>query len=162
MDDSYRTPSAVAQSHNMMFREALLSYRLLFGQDERSRKLYNAHEIGPAGVDDQQQPDGLLMRLCGGKERLSSLISDDSIHEKDVYDTAADFPFYSERLIRIKEFAESIRAHHGIRSLWYDGRWLKEWVLACMIGGVNILWAIVEISLAIAQAVLYVHRGDGR
>lgn len=147
MDDRMRADSGILECYKMMFHETLLSYRLLFGQDSRSRKLFNHQEHGPSGVD--QPPDPLLIRLCGGTESLSKILDDDSIRDQDVYDMALVFPFYSSRLKRLDEYVESIRVR-SIGDLWSDQRHPMEWVLiwvVVMIGTVMIPMSISGLAL---------------
>ncbi|KAL9035570.1 MAG: hypothetical protein Q9180_004793, partial [Flavoplaca navasiana] len=86
----------LADANRSMFREALLSYRLLFGQNFDSRSLFRSREEKRASSDGYI--DHLLVRLCGSSKDISTLTDDDTFYEQAFYDSVIDFPHYGPRL----------------------------------------------------------------
>ena len=146
-----RTRLATSKANRLMFREALLTYRLLFGQDTRSRALFNGEERKSASADGNM--DLLLLRLCGQKDSVSSEVLDSSISEQAFYDTVVDFPFFGRRLEILERYSQSIKARR-LRDLWYDsrdpGQWALVWVFM-IVGAIAILLSLVQVGLAAAQ-----------
>ncbi|KAL8966240.1 MAG: hypothetical protein Q9183_003458 [Haloplaca sp. 2 TL-2023] len=150
-DDRVWTRPGISEANRSMFREALLTYRLLFGQDTRSRALFNGEERKRAGADGNM--DLLLLRLCGQKDNISSLVMDASISEQAFYDSVVDFPFFGRRLEILERYARS-RKPRGLADLWYDrrdpGQWALVWVFL-IVGAIAIILSLVQIGLAAAQ-----------
>jgi len=91
--------------------EVAHSYRLLFGSDEESKRIFAA--IGPEseGFADIFQLDPMSTR------------------PKDLYFVATDFPVYGERLLVLRELLQP----RGLKGLWRDRRnslgWWTFWYL---------------------------------
>lgn len=107
-----------------MYREVLLSYRLIFGQDKSSRKawrkFYKAQNV-PPGVEDP-----LLQRLCGKDCRDETTYKE--IKAPDVapqYSSSEDFPFWGARLLKIQQFVVN-KNPSDWKTLWNDRRDLCE------------------------------------
>ena len=146
-------------------REIILSYRLLFGQDRKSRRLFREVESRNAALDKTSKCDPLLDILCGRKKRavIDALPSDiwpDSCRdsaghllEQTIYSTSLDFPVLGSRLLQIQEF-DSRQQPNRIRDYWRDRRnplqWYAFWAVL-IIGALSILIGIIQIILAILQ-----------
>lgn len=90
------------------FREVLLSYRLLFGQDKRSRKAFNSQlptwnrEWDCSGQQGSKTSDPMLLLLCGksweseGPRQIFEEISAEEPSE--YYSPHLDFPHLSKRI----------------------------------------------------------------
>lgn len=146
-------------------REIILSYRLLFGQDRKSRRLFREVESRKAALNKTNKCDPLLDILCGRKKRtvIDALPSDiwpdscrDSVGhliEQTIYSTSLDFPVLGSRLLQIQEF-DSRQQPNRIRDYWRDRRnslqWYAFWAVL-IIGALSILIGIVQIILAILQ-----------
>ncbi|KAF2034857.1 hypothetical protein EK21DRAFT_97086 [Setomelanomma holmii] len=118
-----------------LLRETMLSYRLLFGQDKRSRQLFrflDPFSNLPSGCTDR-----LLLELCGKKIAL----------------TRSDY----ELAIVAQHFADKRR--RTWRELWNDKRdsasWFTFWAVL-IIGGTGILLGFTQVALQIAQIALEV------
>ena len=146
-------------------QEVLLSYRVIFGQNEASRKLFRNEERSAAG---QTQPvDPLLDLLCGHvlKRKRQDLPTDlwplscrdpqGHLQEQDVYSTTTDFPTLGPRLLRLQAY--SLRQTPSkIRDLWRDFRtplqWYTFWAVV-LFGGLGVCLGTLQTLLAIAQVV---------
>lgn len=140
-----------AHLNQSMFRETLLSYRLLFGQDESSRRLFNSHER--AKVEGLGCLDPLLVQLCGEKTSLSQLVDHGAIPEQQSYDSTIDFPFYSGRLEALEHYIR-VRKPRTLIDLWHDRRDPEKWVVIwvfLIVGGIKILISILQVGIAAAQ-----------
>lgn len=144
-------------------REVLLSYRLIFGQNKRSRNLFHTSKAARA-KDPSRVLDALLNRLCG--ERLGSLHSLPSdlwpvscldpngrLLEHSTYSPVVHFPLLGDRLLALQEF--SLRQSPSkIRDLWRDRRnpsqWYTLWAVI-VIGGVSLGFQLVQIAITALQ-----------
>ena len=129
------------------FEEILLSYRLMFGQDERSWKAMamkrvltplmptrEGHTISPAShaSDTTLDCDPLLHVLCDG--------SADSAEAREVYDEIeieprgpssnyvpyVDFRFFGKRLLDLQDFIDQHQPR-SVRGLLNDRRDVAAW-----------------------------------
>ncbi|KAL9034748.1 MAG: hypothetical protein Q9180_005235, partial [Flavoplaca navasiana] len=96
MDDREQPDHILANANRSMFREALLSYRLIFGQNLDSRRLFRFQEKKRASKDGYT--DQLLVRLCGDPKDISVMSEDETLYEQAFYDSVIDFPHYGPRL----------------------------------------------------------------
>ena len=143
-------------------QEVLLSYRVIFGQNEASRKLFRNHERSQL-----QSVDPLLDLLCGqvfkGKKQdlpvdlwpLSCRDPQGHLQEQDVYSVTTDFPTLGPRLLRLQAY--SLRQTPSkIWDLWRDFRtplqWYTFWAVV-LFGGLGVLLGILQTLLAIVQVV---------
>jgi hypothetical protein len=115
------------------FEEILLSYRLIFGLDERSWRSFSRIK---ATKEEQQVAgdigmiwDPLLYTLCA-KSPLSK--DAQSIYEEIVASEpakaypCAEFPFFGRRLIALQEFVKKHQPQN-VRSLLNDRRDVAAW-----------------------------------
>ncbi|KAI1130216.1 hypothetical protein F5Y10DRAFT_289677 [Nemania abortiva] len=136
------------------FREVLLTYRLLFGQDKRSWKLCKTEgDITPKACDDN---DPLLYHLCCQDWENEAIY--DEIQAPDVrsvYSARQDFSFFGERLIALQEYTRMLEPDTW-RTLYYDRRNLSRFVTiwaAIFFGLATLVFAILGLGLAAAQVV---------
>ncbi|KAL9039220.1 MAG: hypothetical protein Q9180_002657 [Flavoplaca navasiana] len=143
--------SELADANRSMFREALLSYRLLFGQNFDLRSLFRSCEEKRASSDGYI--DHLLVRLCGSSKDISTLTDDDTFYEQAFYDSVIDFPHYGPRLEVLQRYI-SARKSRNIKDLWQDRRDPERWVLiwfVLILTVVTILLSLVQIGLGACQ-----------
>jgi hypothetical protein len=146
------------------FREVLLSYRLIFGQDKRSRNAYRKHAAKRDRGNDkgkyerrQHPEDPLLALLCGqswrsSKSRAIYQAVDLDEEVSKIY-TVTDFPFLGKRLLQLQRFSKC-QYPHGWIMLWHDRRNLSEWwtIWAVLfIGGGTIIIALLTLAFQIMQ-----------
>jgi hypothetical protein len=115
------------------FEEILLTYRLIFGQDDKSWKAF-VRTIGSSQEDrSQEKPwncDPLLATLCG-QSCLSEgpKIIYDEIEAGELaghYEPHTEFPFFGGRLIKLQEFVKHHQPHN-VRGLLADKRDVAAW-----------------------------------
>ena len=155
MDTPEHPRLAVQAANRALHRETLLSYRLLFGQDSKSRQMFRNVESKKAR-DKDSSLDPLSERLCGDKEKIDSLITDHSIREFSYYDNQDDFHFYGPRLLLLQRSAGS-QNPRTFSNIWHDRRNLAQWLTVCLVTlltAVTIILSIVQIGLGIAQVKL--------
>lgn len=160
-EKSFKTSSLLAAYK----REVLLSYRVLFGQHARARKIWTTSERRKAGADDLLDP--LLGTLCSqrtsGLRHLptsiwSTALQDAEKHllDHDVYSTQTDFPLLGGRLLNLQDFSLH-RSPSKIRDLWRDHRnpmqWYTLWAVL-IIGGLSLIFALLQLFVSIAQLVV--------
>jgi len=119
---------------NEIFKEILRSYRLIFGQDERSWKAF----LSTIPTSSEQQAlaesswssDPLLYVLCG-----KSCMSDESQRIYDdidadepanYYNPQSEFPFFGNRLLELQQFVKQHQPQ-TVRSLLNDRRDVAAW-----------------------------------
>ncbi|KAI0024433.1 hypothetical protein F4780DRAFT_600813 [Xylariomycetidae sp. FL0641] len=141
-----------AQDVTELLKEVILSYRLLFGQHDRSRKffkgLYPFEGVPPMGRDRE------LLSLCGHRDFQHRF----GILERDSYELARDFPHLRTRLVRLSFYLNQ-RKPRSWKELWLDNRdsasWLTFWAVI-IIGGLGLLLAFVQVVLQVVQLSLQV------
>lgn len=151
MDDRKFPKSTLADANRSMFREALLTYRLLFGQNFNSRRLFNKKERKRASKDGHI--DQWLIRLCSSPKEISKLTGDDTFYEQAFYDSVIDFPHYGPRLEVLQKYV-SAKKSRNIKDLWQDRRDPEKWVLiwiVLILTVVTILLSLVQIGLGACQ-----------
>src|SRR5450432_2865422 len=99
------------------FREVLLTYRVLFGQDERSRRAFqrscsgsgpNAHPSSSSSSSSSSDP--LLPILC--EKSWTTPQAEDLYRDinagavRDTYDSNADFPIMAPKLLALQQFVK--------------------------------------------------------
>lgn len=142
----------------------LLSYRVLFGQSEKARRLFRKSEIHKIpkfnGVYDP-----LLTTLCGkpSSRAMKSLPSELWIEtwrdfaghllEQEIYSADTDFPVLGARLLELQAFNSSQKANR-IWDIWRDRRnplqWYTFWAVI-IIGGLTLIISVVQTTLSGAQ-----------
>lgn len=108
---------------SLFYREILLSYRLLFGQDYQSYKAFTM-----SGEDEMLDP--LLKVLCSqpyDDEEPSEVYDHiEANHPSRRYCTRTDFPFLGKRLLKIQTHVRDHRPNN-IQEIWKDTRDLPYW-----------------------------------
>lgn len=142
-------PRANKDDISQLLREVLLSYRLLFGQSARSRRLFR--QIFKPPEKPGYQIDLLLLLLCTRKQLpcLSAHIPID----RPVYFSARDFSVLSERIDLIAKELKDARPN-SIGDLIRDRRdTLQFWTfwLVSIIGGTSILLSLIQVILQAVQ-----------
>jgi hypothetical protein len=114
----------------------LLSYRLIFGQDERSYKAFSRmvpvweEQRGRAHRENMWDCDPMLHTLCGKSSATDDArrIYDeiDASEPTSYYDPNTEFPFFGKRLLELQLF---IKQHQpqNLRSLLHDRRNVSAW-----------------------------------
>ena len=129
-----------------LLREILLSYRLIFGQNKRSRAQFRKLRPFSCVPDGQDQ---LLSQLCGRKRFDCPM----PLTERDEYDLIRDFPHLRSRIVRLSGYASSKRPR-SIRQLWEDKRdstaWLAFWSVL-IFGSATIFLALIQTVFQILQ-----------
>lgn len=130
-------------------REILLSYRLLFGQDKRSRALFRSMDPF-AELGDIKDP--LLPLLSGVRSPQYTQISG----QKEIYDLSQDFPILRSRIVALHTHL-STEKPRGWSELWNDKRnsaqWLTFWAVI-IFGGLGVFFAFLQVVLQILQVAL--------
>lgn len=146
-DASQPTIWAKEQDVVQLMEEILLSYRLLFGQSRRSRKLFR--KLRPFFDIPRQGHDPLLSELCGAKAFLSPEIP----QGRQDYDVTKDFPHLRGRLARLCNYASS-KKPRSLAELWRDHRdsanWLTFWAVI-LFGSIGLLLAFIQSIFQIMQ-----------
>ncbi|KAK4039377.1 hypothetical protein C8A01DRAFT_47166 [Parachaetomium inaequale] len=167
-DGSPEEPAAV-------YREILLSYRLLFGQSSKSRRLFvQLLNRQPAAGDeamDAPQRDPFLSVICASpltslwrrEKNISALPGslspppvlglDDQLQEAPTYSARDNFPIFGPRLLRLQRY--SLRQQPSkMRDLWRDRRnplqWYTFWAVF-LVGGVSILLSVLQLVVGVSQ-----------
>lgn len=151
--DFARTRARIPCEYN---KELLFTYRLIFGQRQRSHHIKKIYPC-PVSSPDQESAyilppvDPLLPLLCG--------VSCDSDCIREIYDglgksdpfsqyAVDQFPFFGKRLLNIQSYVKS-QNPPGIMALWYDernpNRWWTFWAVI-IIGAPTLLFSFVTVS----------------
>lgn len=130
-----------------LLHEILLSYRLIFGHEKRSRAAFR--KLQPFKGMPQEEHDALLAQLCGRKQIDCSM----ALVERDEYDLAADFPHLRSKIVRLHSYAMSKRPR-SIWQLWQDQRdstaWLALWSVL-IFGSLSLLLALLQTVFQVLQ-----------
>ena len=112
-----------------IFKDVLLSYRLLFGQNSGSWKAFRKdyHDFDGITRNGEILCDPLLSKLCGqGWEKERGFYKDlDAIDAPSHY-RVQDFPFLGSRLLRLQNFSKH-QEPHDWKVLWNDRRDISKW-----------------------------------
>lgn len=153
MDNFHNNRRNIRAANKCLHREVLLSYRLLFGQDKKSRALFNNREIKEASVEGTLDP--LLVQLCGQKRQLGDILEDEAVVEQDCYVNVIDFPFFGRELVQLQKYAYSRKPRRYL-DVWRDPRgpfqWLTLWLLV-FIGGLSVFLSLLQTAASVIQAV---------
>ncbi|KAH6714499.1 hypothetical protein BKA61DRAFT_481392 [Leptodontidium sp. MPI-SDFR-AT-0119] len=139
--------------------EVILSYRLLFGQDRRSRHSFMSNEAARTGKHGIHDP---LLRLLCGKKKVdsSSMNADFTLTTRGFYGVKEDFPLLGQRLVRLQEF-NMVQDSNTLREFWADRRnpfnFYTFWAVI-VVGGVSILLSFTQCGLSIAQLVVSIEQ----
>jgi hypothetical protein len=121
---------------NDYFREALLTLRLLFGEERRSRRSFRSwlsqwQSGWDSNPDDPKPPVDPLLITLGSQ----SWESDEARQIYDEigasapaspYSPTTDFVFFGKRLLEIQNYVRERRSN-SIWALWFDTRNLQWW-----------------------------------
>ncbi|PSN64887.1 hypothetical protein BS50DRAFT_601453 [Corynespora cassiicola Philippines] len=136
---------ATHEDINDLLRETLLSYRLLFGQNKASRRLFRS--LNPC-------KDRSLSELCGRKQSDFET----QLPERDSYILSKDFPILRSRLA-VLAYHFSNKRPRTWKELWNDKRdsasWFTFWTVL-IFGGIAIILAFVQVVLQIVQISLQI------
>ncbi|PVH68708.1 hypothetical protein DL98DRAFT_662052 [Cadophora sp. DSE1049] len=137
-----------------MLGEVMLSCKLLFRDDRRSRRVYQKTERSRAFLaktPNQIQVDPYLNELCGNHIPSTFFTLGSSVH--DVYDSDSYFPIYKERLKKIHDYIEGIQPNRFM-SLWHDRRdirlWYTVWTVI-ILGVLSLVQTTIGLFLSAAQ-----------
>jgi hypothetical protein len=134
------------QDVTQLLEEILLSYRLLIGQNIRSRRLFQ--KLSPFQGMPANFRDDLLVQLCTSKDSVPL-----GLVQRDAYELARDFPHLRTRLVRLDHHLNQ-RKPRSWTELWLDNRdsasWLTFWAVI-IIGGIGLLLALIQVILQIVQ-----------
>ncbi|KAJ3496059.1 hypothetical protein NLG97_g2940 [Lecanicillium saksenae] len=154
MDEENEQPSNNFSAQNFV-AEMQVTYRLLFRDDSRARKLYTQHERSRAAMttsDGEGTVDPYLDDLCG-KHLPNSWWLSLSASVRDSYDAEADFPIFKDRLKRIQDYMHGIQPNRFM-SLWRDRRDLRIWYtiwVVIILGIISLISQFIALALSAAQ-----------
>jgi hypothetical protein len=148
---------------NNFFHEFLLTYRLIFGQDARSWKLFT-QEMQQCRRSrltcflDLPDTDPLLTTLCGqdcGSGTAAPVY--DEIHAgiSQAYYEQTSFPYFAKNILGLQDY--TLRHHTKSwmalwHSQWDKSDWWQFWVL--LIGAAAIALSVMSLAAQIWQVVL--------
>ena len=128
-------------------KEIVLSYRLLFGQDLKSRRIFT--KTNAFSESSQHVRDPWLDLLCTGK----SMQLPAGCVERDFYRMNRDFPILHSRIAVLQHHMISYRPKSWVE-LWKDSRdsaqWWTFWAVIAL-GLAGVILAAVQVVLQAAQ-----------
>jgi hypothetical protein len=156
-----------------LHRELMLSYRLLFGQSSRSRKL--VRDLLVEEKKANREVDPLLEKLCTlplsgswaakllsrGKHLVlpaeifpqSTISASNVFMESGSYSVEHEFSVFGSRLLELQKYNLRQRPSRA-RDLWRDRRnplqWYTFWAVI-WVGGITIILAVLQLCVGIAQ-----------
>ncbi|KAI0531915.1 hypothetical protein GGR58DRAFT_518135 [Xylaria digitata] len=141
-----------------LLREILLSYRLIFGRNKRSRTVFR--KLRPFTSISNQGHDQSLAEFCG-KKRFNCPIT---LVEQEEYDLGIDFPHLRSRIALLGGYASG-KQPQSLRRLWHDRRnspaWLAYWS-ALVFGFMGLLLVLIQTVFQILQYVDQVRDSHNR
>lgn len=171
------TPEDRDQCCVSLAQEVILSYRLLFGQDGKSRKVAREEvsKLKESCARKNQNVDAMLLDLCERKYEHRRLwwktydkmlqgypaeiwpvtcrTMEGHLQQSDVYSVVDDFPRLGRRLIRLQQFNARQRPSR-LTDLWRDRRnplqWYTFWAVVVVGGLANIL-ATLQLAVAVVE-----------
>ncbi|KAI1123464.1 hypothetical protein F5Y10DRAFT_286015 [Nemania abortiva] len=149
IETSGSLPWASEESVAELLHEILLSYRVIFGQNRRSRAVFR--KLRPFASVPKQGRDQSLAEFCG-KKRLKNPFAP---IEQEEYDLAIDFPHLRSRIAQLSGHVSS-KKPRSVRRLWKDRRdspsWLAYWS-ALTFGLMGLLLVLIQTVFQILQYV---------
>ncbi|KAJ6447146.1 hypothetical protein O9K51_01921 [Purpureocillium lavendulum] len=147
--DGAEDPRADADDIRDLLREVLMSYRLLFAQCRKARKLFR--RISSSDEIPFSQPDALLSVLCVSKSH--NLSAEYLPEDRPVYFIPRDFCMLSERLQLILRDLENVRPKSMVDLVRDKRDTVQYWTfwLVAIIGGVGILLSLTQVVLQVVQ-----------
>lgn len=145
IDGSSIDPRANEEDISQFLQEVLLSYRLLFAQSAKSRKLFRQLYTMPDMHSYQADP--LLFRICTQKRigQTWTMLPTD----RPLYFAARDFPVLYDRIELLSKDLRDARPS-SILGLIRDRRnMLQYWTfwLVAIFGGISILLSLIQVIL---------------
>ena len=114
------------------YREVLLSYRLIFGQDRTS--FYDFNKMSQkSGLNKHETHDPMLAVLCGQScEAHEAARIYDEIHAGETstrYNSSTEFPFLGQRFLELQTYVQDYRPNglSTFSSIWNDKRDVSQW-----------------------------------
>ena len=154
--EAYRQHTSTTNLHEFML-DVLLSYRLLFGLDKRSRKIFREKEALRAGHDGFLDPT--LMLLAGRKNPSEIINQLPYLKEKATFVAGNDFPQLGPKLLELQNYVVEQKPTR-LRDIWHDHRdaylFHAFWVIVG-IGCISIMLAFVQVVISIAQLAYAIH-----
>ena len=140
-DDSSQWGSRVDIAE--MLQEILLSYRLLFGQNKKSRRLFKS--LRGSTSDPSITSDPLLSLLCCKKNAHPSTVS----VERASYRLRRDFPILRSRLAILQQHLLNTKPRTW-KEIWMDKRDSPQWYTFWTV----LIFGLVALVLALIQVIL--------
>ena len=135
----------------IFLQELLLSYRVLLGQDAKSRRIYRTLERPK--IQSRGHFDLLLEELCGRKVPRRDDILQGIPGDQEVYSTLHDFLHFGERLSTLQAYGISQNPSR-LKDLWNDRRnplqFFTFWAVI-IVGGLSITLSFVQVLLTASQ-----------
>lgn len=161
-DEQSRSPHLQVAEIDAFLSEVILSYRLIFGCQRRSRgHILRELEEVKDGWRREARYDPLLEILCTENKdsrEIQDLYKDlDAKHldAKDFEDYVSvdEFPFLGPRLYDLQRFSMAQQPHSWKR-LWYDQRnitlWFTTWAVV-IIGGGTLIFQMLQLAFQVYQ-----------
>ncbi|KAJ5710115.1 hypothetical protein N7493_009707 [Penicillium malachiteum] len=154
-DDPVLSPRILSSAHPL-FKEILLSYRLIFADDSQARSIFHKKEKESARISRGTATEPYLDKLCGEKPRYKSYLPTFGSPLTVSYSKSRDFPYLAGRLSDLQSY---IRAQQPNRltALWYDRRNLLSWYTfwtVLVFGVVGISCSVIQTILGVIQTVI--------
>jgi hypothetical protein len=121
------------------FEEILLTYRLIFGQDDRSHKAFSRmapvweEQRGRTSWETSWACDPMLLILCGksatseeARKIYDEIDANEPSNGPSDYYNLADFPFFGKRLLELQQFIRLYQPQN-VRALLNDRRDVAAW-----------------------------------
>jgi hypothetical protein len=131
--EDVRAPDVLTEQ---FFKEIMLTYRLIFGQDDRSYKAFSKtipvweEQCGRTSWETTWACDPMLLILCGksatSEEARKIYDEIDANEPANCYNANTEFPFFGNRLLELQQF---IKQHQpqNVRALLTDRRDVAAW-----------------------------------
>jgi hypothetical protein len=103
-----------------LLHEIILSYRLLFGQEKKSRRLFQSME--PFKGEPSNAHDSLLLQLCSSKTVILPILC----KEREFYRLGRDFPILRSRIASLLQQMTDLKPR-GWKEIWNDKRDSAQW-----------------------------------
>lgn len=147
-DDLNETPGK-------FYKEIIESYRMIFGQDKHSWKLFRSTAAGKLleHSSKAERNDPLLRDLCNKRWLEQDVYRDINAGPAKLVYPASDFVYFADRLLTLQDFVLMERPNDW-KSLWHDRRDIgRFWALWAVVwfGGITIFLTIIQIGLGFAQ-----------
>ena len=131
--EDVRAPEVLTEQ---FFEEILRTYRLIFGQDDRSYKAFSRmvpvweEKRGRASWETTWACDPMLLILCGksatSEEARKIYDEIDANEPHNCYNPNIEFPFFGKRLLELQQFVKQHQPQN-VRALLNDRRDVAAW-----------------------------------